>query len=671
MMMRTDICTGIVQVTDSLTHAMAFTHHAHLLRQRRAAPRPREHRDRGRCARPSPPAARRGRAWTGTDEHGEPVALAAEREGVTPQELADRNAERFRALMPLADVSNDFFIRTTDEGHKVRVQEVLQRVHDNGHVYKGTRRAARPWCADFKTGNEIGPDDTCPIQPDPPALGGGGELALGLELPASPAPSTSSPTSCSRASATTRRSRSSPAGSMMCRCRARSSPGASPCRGIRSTRSPMSRSCVGPASYTCRSSQRRMDSHLTDLVLRRSFTSSKSRSSFPHAVLLVHEAARRRHRRRAAGCSRRSHGFLLMRDASGRDFKMSKSLGNVLDPFQGHRAVRDRRPALLRPARGLLRSGRRVRPRASRRVTRASWPTSWGNLASHTTLMAARYLDGTVPAVELDAGSRRRARADPRRGRGAPHRRAHGRARGRMARRTRPNRYVEEQAPWSLAKAGDDEAVARVLATLVEGLRVVAVLLHPWSAGLDGEDPRRTRRAGPGLRGRRTGGRDGADLLFERSAAVPQARVVVVDSHTRSAFAKASDEELVGAAREAVLPGCSPSASTRRAARRRSTPAGASRTSGLRSGVTPTRRRGSPTPTSTSCASSRSTRAARRSARPGWTHAGEGAPRRTRSARSRRRSSSRARPPSRWSSTPARPRTRRSSCCPPTRTAST
>src|SRR6476661_11257892 len=51
---------------------------------------------------------------TGTDEHGEPVALAAEREGVSPQELVDRNAPKFRALMPILDASIDFFIRTTD-----------------------------------------------------------------------------------------------------------------------------------------------------------------------------------------------------------------------------------------------------------------------------------------------------------------------------------------------------------------------------------------------------------------------------------------------------------------------------------------------------------------------------------------------------------------------------
>src|SRR3954463_13847329 len=101
---------------------------------------------------------------TGTDEHGEPVALAAEREGVSPQELADRNAERFRSLMPLLDASNDFFIRTTDPQHKARVQEVLQRVHDNGHVYKGMYEGWYcPRCADFKTENEIEDGNRCPI----------------------------------------------------------------------------------------------------------------------------------------------------------------------------------------------------------------------------------------------------------------------------------------------------------------------------------------------------------------------------------------------------------------------------------------------------------------------------------------------------------------------------
>ncbi|MDQ3740039.1 MAG: methionine--tRNA ligase [Actinomycetota bacterium] len=101
---------------------------------------------------------------TGTDEHGEPVALAAEREGVSPRELADRNAERFKALLPVLNASNDFFIRTSDPEHEQAVQDVLQRVHDNGHVYKGLYEGWYcPRCADFKSEGEIGPGNTCLI----------------------------------------------------------------------------------------------------------------------------------------------------------------------------------------------------------------------------------------------------------------------------------------------------------------------------------------------------------------------------------------------------------------------------------------------------------------------------------------------------------------------------
>src|SRR5437763_5069564 len=105
---------------------------------------------------------------TGTDEHGEPVADAAHALGIEPQELADRNAERFKALAPQLEVSNDFFIRTTDPQHEAKVQEVLARVHDNGHVYKGLYEGWYcPRCADFKSEGEIGPDNTCLIHEIP------------------------------------------------------------------------------------------------------------------------------------------------------------------------------------------------------------------------------------------------------------------------------------------------------------------------------------------------------------------------------------------------------------------------------------------------------------------------------------------------------------------------
>jgi methionyl-tRNA synthetase len=101
---------------------------------------------------------------TGTDEHGEPVAEQAEREGVTPRELGDRLAPRFREMAARVGASNDFFIRTTDEGHVRRVQEIVQRVYDNGYVYEGAYEGWYcPRCADFKTESELGGDRTCSI----------------------------------------------------------------------------------------------------------------------------------------------------------------------------------------------------------------------------------------------------------------------------------------------------------------------------------------------------------------------------------------------------------------------------------------------------------------------------------------------------------------------------
>lgn len=101
---------------------------------------------------------------TGTDEHGEPVVVAAEAQQTTPQELVDRNAPRFEALLEHIDVTNDFFIRTTNPEHMAEVQRVWQQIHDNGFVYKGEYEGWYcPKCADFKSEREIGEGNTCPI----------------------------------------------------------------------------------------------------------------------------------------------------------------------------------------------------------------------------------------------------------------------------------------------------------------------------------------------------------------------------------------------------------------------------------------------------------------------------------------------------------------------------
>ena len=72
---------------------------------------------------------------TGTDEHGDKIVQAAEKNGQSPQEYADHISGLFRALWPKLNIANDYFVRTTDPGHKKIVQEVLQKVYDNGDIY--------------------------------------------------------------------------------------------------------------------------------------------------------------------------------------------------------------------------------------------------------------------------------------------------------------------------------------------------------------------------------------------------------------------------------------------------------------------------------------------------------------------------------------------------------
>ena len=105
---------------------------------------------------------------TGTDEHGEPIALAAEREGITPQELADRNAAKFQELMPMIDATNDFFIRTSDPRHIERVAEIdaaglRQRLGLQG----GLRGLVLPALRRLQDRAELGPGNTCPIHEIP------------------------------------------------------------------------------------------------------------------------------------------------------------------------------------------------------------------------------------------------------------------------------------------------------------------------------------------------------------------------------------------------------------------------------------------------------------------------------------------------------------------------
>jgi len=73
---------------------------------------------------------------TGTDEHGQKVERAAQKAGLSPKQFADSIAQKFRDLVPLLNVSNDDFIRTTEPRHYAASQELWRRVKANGFLYK-------------------------------------------------------------------------------------------------------------------------------------------------------------------------------------------------------------------------------------------------------------------------------------------------------------------------------------------------------------------------------------------------------------------------------------------------------------------------------------------------------------------------------------------------------
>ncbi|MEZ5811274.1 MAG: methionine--tRNA ligase [Rhizobiaceae bacterium] len=75
---------------------------------------------------------------TGTDEHGIKMVQTAEKEGLTVRELADRNAAEFQRMAEALGASNDDFIRTTEERHKRSSQVIWQAMADNGDIYKGS-----------------------------------------------------------------------------------------------------------------------------------------------------------------------------------------------------------------------------------------------------------------------------------------------------------------------------------------------------------------------------------------------------------------------------------------------------------------------------------------------------------------------------------------------------
>ena len=102
---------------------------------------------------------------TGTDEHGQKIEDKAKEAGVTPKEFVDRIVEGpqgVKDLWKLMNISNDRFIRTTDDYHVAAVQKIFKKMYDNGDIYKGTYKCkyCKP-CESFWTESQL-VDGKCP-----------------------------------------------------------------------------------------------------------------------------------------------------------------------------------------------------------------------------------------------------------------------------------------------------------------------------------------------------------------------------------------------------------------------------------------------------------------------------------------------------------------------------
>ncbi|MBA2341933.1 MAG: methionine--tRNA ligase, partial [Thermoleophilaceae bacterium] len=412
---------------------------------------------------------------TGTDEHGEPVAQVAERLDTTPRELADLNSVRFRDLAEQVGATNDFFIRTSDPEHEAKVQEIVQGLYDNGHVYAGTYEGWYcPRCADFKTENELEDGNRCPIHQI--ELERQREDNYFFRLSAFQEPLER--LFAERPGFVAPENRFNEAHSLIK-------------QGLNDLSLSRSRISWGVPipwddeqviyvwidallNYYSALSYAREGEDLTERFWPASVhLIAKDILKF-HAVIwpALLMAAEIEVPERVF-----IHGYLLMDE-----HKMSKSLGNVIDPVRvidvyGSDALR----YYLLAEVNLGQDGSVSTEGFEKRYT-TDLANEYGNLASRTLAMIGRYRDGVVPEAEPAADlaadfdglteqvCERLDAVEVTAALGAIWERVR-----------RLNRYVQDSEPWQLAK--DPANAARldaILYSVAEGLRVVSLLLHPF-----------------------------------------------------------------------------------------------------------------------------------------------------------------------------------------------
>ncbi|MFN3180083.1 MAG: methionine--tRNA ligase [Thermus sp.] len=412
---------------------------------------------------------------TGTDEHGETVYRAALKAGEEPKAFVDRVSQRFRKAWELLGIAYDDFIRTTEERHKRVVQRVLQKVYEAGDIYYGEYEGLYcVSCERFYTEKEL-QGDLCPIHARPVERRREGNYFFRME-----------------------------------KYREwlidylQTHPDLIRPEGYRNEVLSMLSEPIGDLSISRPKARVPWgiplpwdEAHVTyvwfdaliNYVSALGYPEDPRYATFwPQAWHLIGKDILKPHAvfwptmLKAAGIPMYRHlnvgGFLLGPD--GR--KMSKTLGNVVDPFAltekyGRDAVRY---YLLREI--PYGQDTPVSEEALKARYEADLADDLGNLLQRTRAMLFRFAEGRipepVPGEELEEGTRLAGRL-----RGLVRDlRFHVALEEAMAYVKAINRYINEKRPWELFK-GDPKEARAALYRVVEGLRIASILLTPAMPG--------------------------------------------------------------------------------------------------------------------------------------------------------------------------------------------
>ena len=414
---------------------------------------------------------------TGTDEHGEKIFQAALKAGTDPQHFCDRISQRFRDAWQVLDISHDDFIRTTEERHKEVVSQVLETVHASGDIYYDEYEGIYcVGCERFLTDKEL-VDGKCPDHLLEPENRREGNYFFRME---------------------TYRE--------WLRAHIHANPDFIRPEGYRNEVLGMLNESIGDLSIS-RPKERvpwgielPCDADHVTYVWFDALINYASALGFPDAEHYARYWPAAQHligkdilkahavfwptMLKAAGMPIYQHlnvgGFLMGHDGQ----KMSKSLGNVVDPFElaekyGSDAVRY---YLLKDT--VYGQDSSVGEASLVERYNADLANDLGNLLSRARALISRHMDGVLPEPEEQAGDRDLI---------ATGTALVGEVRSLVSELRifealeevmqfvrQLNRYFNDEAPWKLAKDPQQyQRLGTVLYNIAEGLRIVSVLLEP------------------------------------------------------------------------------------------------------------------------------------------------------------------------------------------------